>query len=123
MALTVQERKDRAADRHYANTYGVSLEWVQKEERRLGNKCAICGRPPKARRLCVDHNHRTGRVRSLLCHTCNRKVLGCIEKFRVPPVRIVRYLEQYDPENPLVHDIGWEPDLKTGRPARKKRKK
>lgn len=34
--------------------------------------CAICGNPPKTRRLHVDHNHRTGRVRGLLCFRCNR---------------------------------------------------
>jgi hypothetical protein len=34
--------------------------------------CAICGNPPKTRRLSVDHNHRTGKVRGLLCFRCNR---------------------------------------------------
>lgn len=37
-----------------------------------GGRCAICGNPPKARRLHVDHDHRTGKVRGLLCFRCNR---------------------------------------------------
>lgn len=37
-----------------------------------GGGCAICGNPPKTRRLHVDHNHRTARVRGLLCFRCNR---------------------------------------------------
>lgn len=37
-----------------------------------GGVCKICGVHPKSRRLAVDHDHRTGRIRGLLCHRCNR---------------------------------------------------
>lgn len=34
-------------------------------------KCAICKRPPGKRRLHVDHDHKTGEIRGLLCFRCN----------------------------------------------------
>lgn len=35
--------------------------------------CAICHRPPSPTRcLDIDHNHKTGAIRGLLCHLCNR---------------------------------------------------
>ena len=39
-----------------------------------GGGCAICGEPPKARRLHIDHDHLTGQVRGLLCWTCNATI-------------------------------------------------
>ena len=33
--------------------------------------CAICGKPPKGLKLAVDHDHKTGRIRGLLCAYCN----------------------------------------------------
>ena len=125
MAQTPQERKDKAADRRYAKQFGVSLEWVKAQELKQSIDgvpcCAICSRPRKTKRLAVDHNHRSGKVRGMLCMMCNRKILGIIERLRVCPGWIVKYLEEYDPENPLLHGEGWQVDI--GRPPRKKRKK
>lgn len=37
-----------------------------------GGVCAICKRPPKKRRLDMDHDHRAMYIRGLLCVRCNR---------------------------------------------------
>jgi hypothetical protein len=35
-------------------------------------ECAICKeRPPEGKRLVIDHNHLTNKIRGLLCHNCN----------------------------------------------------
>lgn len=36
-----------------------------------GGFCKICKMPPNKKRLHVDHDHKTGRIRGLLCTNCN----------------------------------------------------
>lgn len=56
-----------------AKNYGLTLEELQELIATQGHECAICGQPPAAgKRLCVDHDHVTGRVRGMLCSRCNR---------------------------------------------------
>ncbi len=39
---------------------------------RAGNSvCAICGTPKGKRNLALDHDHKTGKLRGVLCHRCN----------------------------------------------------
>src|SRR5574341_314869 len=55
--------------------------------------CAICGKANKdGRRLAIDHNHATGKVRGLLCTKCNLN-LGIIESFLK---QALEYLDKYD---------------------------
>lgn len=62
------KRKPRRAD------LGVTLDDYDRMLAEQGGGCAICGAPPKTRRLDVDHDHKTGQVRGLLCVRCNRAV-------------------------------------------------
>ena len=58
------------------NVYGITLvQYNQMFETQEG-KCAICQRHQNelTRTLCVDHNHKTNKVRALLCVTCNTDV-------------------------------------------------
>lgn len=41
--------------------------------------CALCPSVPKTKRLQVDHDHKTGRVRGLLCFRCNKYLHGWMD--------------------------------------------
>jgi hypothetical protein len=59
--------------------YGITLNEYHKLSEEQNNLCLICGneeividkRLNKKRSLAVDHNHKTGKVRGLLCTSCN----------------------------------------------------
>jgi hypothetical protein len=56
--------------------------------------CAICREPERdGRSLSVDHDHRTGRVRSLLCSGCN-KAIGFLRESPLLARAAAMYLEQ-----------------------------
>jgi len=55
-----------------ARQLGIDTAMYERLLRLQGGHCALCPNVPKTRRLNVDHDHRTGRVRGLLCHRCNR---------------------------------------------------
>lgn len=59
--------------------YGLNLEEFTDLLNKQNGKCWICGlneitvdNKNKPRTLCVDHCHKTGKVRGLLCNLCNR---------------------------------------------------
>jgi len=52
------------------NRYGMTLEEYEELNNKQGGKCAICGNMTDID-LCVDHDHKTNKVRGLLCNKCN----------------------------------------------------
>ena len=66
--LRIHKNKWEAALR---NNYGIGLDEWDEMNRCQGGCCAICG---LAKKLEVDHNHATGKVRGLLCRPCNHLV-------------------------------------------------
>lgn len=84
------------------NVYGISYEEFLEMERAQDDKCAICGDPEvalnpktqKPRRLAVDHCHKSGKVRALLCTACN----SGIGKFKDDPdllTAAIAYLKKH----------------------------
>jgi len=83
-ALDLKLRKD----------YGITLaDYDIMFEQQCG-VCAICGKPqPKQfHRLAVDHDHVTGKVRGLLCQSCNG-MLGLAKDNITTLCDAIKYLE------------------------------
>lgn len=63
--------------------------------------CAICGNPETVKnykdvvsKLSVDHCHRTGKVRGLLCQNCN-KGIGNLKENEDIILKAVEYLRKH----------------------------
>jgi hypothetical protein len=55
--------------------YGISLEEFEAKSLAQGHTCYICKKPrTDGKALVVDHCHTTGKVRDLLCPTCNQSI-------------------------------------------------
>lgn len=74
MAIIRTKQRASARSRHErAKRIGIAaLGGYDAQLEAQGGGCAICGRTPKTRRLNIDHHHKSGSVRGLLCHKCNR---------------------------------------------------
>src|SRR4051812_25225724 len=66
-----------ALQRQRTINYGISLEEYQELYTKQRGVCASCGNPEtrtfqgRTKNLSVDHCHKSGVVRGLLCHDCN----------------------------------------------------
>lgn len=56
------------------NTYNITIKDYDRMYEEQNERCKICkiSQDQIIRRLCVDHCHSTGKVRGLLCDSCNR---------------------------------------------------
>ena len=78
--------------------YNLTIEQYDQMLQTQAGVCAICEQPcSTGRRLSVDHDHITGKIRGLLCTKCNIR-LGMIEsvnamRFKLRP--FLRYLKKH----------------------------
>lgn len=69
--------KERLQKEAVCRSVGLAINDYEKMLIAQDNKCAICRCEEtrvlkgKVMRLCIDHDHETGRIRGLLCHNCN----------------------------------------------------
>lgn len=72
--------------------YGMTIEAYNFYWSECGGKCMIDPDHTVGEKgLFVDHDHRTGNVRGLICHLCNT-ALGAVKDSRVTLIGLIDYL-------------------------------
>lgn len=87
-----QNHKNTVKDYSLRNRYGISLEEYRAMQSLQNYCCQLCRKKEK---LDVDHDHRLGVVRSLLCRRCNLLV-GFHEKSPGLFRKIQKYTKEFD---------------------------
>lgn len=90
-----EKRKPKQHGYRLATNYGISEEEYATLLAQQGGKCAACGGDNslnrQSTRLFVDHDHVTGKIRGLLCHSCN-VAAGLLKDDPERALRLAEYL-------------------------------
>lgn len=71
--VRIANRKQSGRGCALKTRYGITIAQYDALAEAQGGGCALCGKAcTTGKRLAVDHDHATGRVRGLLCRKCNR---------------------------------------------------
>ena len=98
------KRMNARPGRHRISRYKLAQGEFQSMLVRQGHQCLGCLRPFGQVRLNVDHDHKTDRVRGLLCHGCNA-ALGLVAEDPATLTRLRAYLD-YDRRKTHIYLIG-----------------
>lgn len=60
---------EKRRDDHLKTRYGITLKQYEDQVEAQGSICPIC---KEVKKLVVDHDHETGKVRGLICSRCNQ---------------------------------------------------
>ena len=85
--------------RNLMTCYGITVEQYEVMERTQRGRCAICevdkaGGRAKSGKLYVDHDHKTKKVRGLLCNTCN-SAIGLLRDDPNIIMKAAQYLQSF----------------------------
>lgn len=74
-------KKNKIRNSNLKRKFGITLDDYNLRVKIQEGKCLICNQErlsSKGKKLAIDHNHKTGKIRGLLCTRCNTLV-GYIE--------------------------------------------
>jgi len=91
------ENKNKINNYYLQSKYGITLDQYNEMLKKQNNLCIICGKEEttiirgKLLNLAIDHNHKTGKVRGLLCINCNH-LLGNAKDNKQVLLNAINYL-------------------------------
>jgi hypothetical protein len=89
------ENKRNKREDEIIKAYGVTFAKYEEMKIQQNNKCAICNKPfVSSKHTHIDHNHKTGTIRQLLCRDCNVGLGNFKEDVEVMKFAI-NYLERW----------------------------
>jgi hypothetical protein len=103
-----RDKKEKKIDKEASHQqlikrlYNMTPEQYKQMAIEQDNKCAICKKPEnvkdhrtgKVRYLAVDHDHKTNKIRQLLCRRCNAG-MGIFEDDTELLQTVVQYLQKH----------------------------
>lgn len=76
--------------------YGITIAQYEAMVAEQKNLCKVCNNPPKpGKKLVVDHDHKSGKVRNLLCDNCNL-LIGHAQEDLIILEATISYLRSHD---------------------------
>ncbi len=96
-----KKNPDKVKDFDLRRRFGITLDEYRNLLEKQGSLCVICSQPELAhhqngqvRELAVDHDHKTGKVRGLLCTGCNAG-LGNFQDSPTTLQKALNYLDKH----------------------------
>jgi hypothetical protein len=94
---------NKERNKHLLRKFGITLEQYEKLFEEQNGVCAMCFKPETVknnkgtapRLLAVDHDHKTGRIRGLLCFRCNT-MLDHFDKDLDKIKRVLAYIKEHN---------------------------
>ena len=102
-----EKNREVLSDKERERTFGITRYEYAKMFHSQNGVCAICSKPETATRngkikaLAVDHDHKTGEVRGLLCSDCNTGI-GKLKEDRSIFISAIRYLDKHSDKKEVV---------------------
>jgi hypothetical protein len=91
------EVKKQKRARNLVALYGITLQEYEAILAVQNGVCAVCGGPEisgRQKHLSVDHDHKTGAVRGLVCIGCN-SALGLVGEDKARLLSLLSYIERH----------------------------